>query len=455
MTDAPYDLFVIGAGSGGTRAARRAAERGARVAIAEADRFGGTCVIRGCVPKKLLVYASGFSEALEAAGGFGWNIGTTSFDWSTLIANKDAEIARLEGLYREGLANAGVTIFEARAELAGPGKVRVAGHEGVLEARETLIATGGAPFVPEFPGREFVSTSNDAFGLSELPQRVVIVGGGYIACEFACIFRGLGSEVVQLYRGPLFLRGFDEDLRNYAARELRRQGIDLRFGTEVAEVRRANDGVLQVRDTAGDTRMADFVLYATGRRPSTAGLGLAAAGVDLGRGGEIVVDEFSASSVPGIHAIGDVTDRLNQTPVAIREGEAFVQTVFGGNPTRPDHALVPLAVFTQPELSTVGLTEEEARRVAEVEIYRAEFRPLFETLAGVGAKTLMKLVVDRNSRRVLGVHVGGHGAAEMVQCLAIAVKMGATKEDFDRTCALHPTSAEELVTMRTPVGTTG
>ncbi len=444
-----YDLFVIGGGSGGVRAARRAAESGARVGIAEESRFGGTCVIRGCIPKKLLVYASGFSEAFEASRGFGWRTEGIGFDWPTLIARKDAEIARLESLYRTGLASAGVEIFETRARLDGPGRVQVEDGRS-LEARHVLVATGGRPFVPEFPGREHAAISDSAFDLPVLPRRVLVIGGGYIACEFACIFCGLGVEVVQIYRGPLFLRGFDDDLRAYTAREMRRKGVDLRFETEIEELRRKGDGFEAVL-TGGAVERADFVLAATGRWPNTAGLGLEEAGVRLGRNGAIPVDAFSATCVPGIHAVGDVTDRVNLTPVAIREGEAFVRTVFGGVPTEVDHALIPHAVFTQPELGSVGLSEADARARGGVEIYRTEFRPLLQTLGGSEEKTLMKLVVDRDTRRVLGVHIGGHGAAEMVQCLAVAVKMGATKEDFDRTCALHPTSAEELVTLREPV----
>ena len=444
------DLFVIGGGSGGVRAARRAAEAGARVALAEEYRLGGTCVIRGCVPKKLLVHAASFPGAFDSAAGFGWDLGPRRFDWGRLIANKDREIARLEGLYRAGLDRAGVAVHAGRARIAGPGRVRVDGVADEIPARHILVATGGAPFVPAIPGAELAITSNEAFHLPELPRRIVVVGGGYIACEFACIFRGLGAEVRLLYRGSRVLRGFDEDLCKFVTRGMEQQGITVATGADVAGLRRT-DGGIAVRLAAGGEHEADLVLYATGRRPNTAGLGLAAAGVELGRRGEIRVDEVSASTVAGIHAVGDVTDRINQTPVAIREAEAFVATVFAATPTRPDHAVVPLAVFTRPELATVGATEAEARAREEVRIYRTEFSPLSAALGGGSTRILMKLVVSAASGRVLGVHLGGPGSAELIQCLAIAVKMGATKDDFDRVCAVHPTAAEEIVTLRETV----
>lgn len=419
------------------------------MAIAEQDRFGGTCVIRGCIPKKLLVYASGIADTLEAGAGYGWRIEGAEFDWARFIASKNREIARLEAIYRAGLENAGVTILDSRAQVRGPHDIETDSGRR-LSARYLLVATGGRPHVPDVPGRELVSVSDDFFELPARPARALIVGGGYIACEFACILAGLGAQVVQVYRGELILRGFDRGLREYAAREMRRQSVDLRFETEVVRVCR-KDNKLAVELTAGRLDDLDLVLYATGRRPATVGIGLPEAGVELGRQGEVLVDEYSQSSVPSIYAIGDATNRLNQTPVAIREGEAFVRTVFRGEPTQPDHALVPLAVFTRPELATVGLGEEEARRCAEVEIYRSEFRPLFHTLSGIDEKAMVKLIVDRSTRRILGAHVGGYGAAEMMQCLAIAIRMGATKEDFDSTVALHPTTAEEIVTLREPV----
>ncbi len=453
MTGEHFDLFVIGGGSGGVRAARRAAEAGARVALAEEYRFGGTCVIRGCVPKKLLVYASSFPGYFEASAGFGWNVGERSFDWSRLIANKDREIARLEGIYRAGLERAGVHVLASRATVAGPGRIRIQETKEEIRTRHILVATGGTPFVPEFPGHELAITSNEAFHLSELPSRVLVVGGGYIACEFACIFRGLGAEVRQVYRGPMILRGFDDDLREFLTRGMERQGIVVETETDVVRIDR-RDGALSVTLRNGEERLADVVMYATGRLPNSSGLGLESAGVDLGRKGEVVVDAFSRSSVPGIHAVGDVTDRINQTPVAIREAEAFAATVFRDQPTQPDHALVPLAVFTRPELATVGMTETGARERGEVLVYRAEFPPLSAALGGGNARILMKLVVDKPSRRILGIHLGGAGSAEMIQCLAIPLKMGATKDDFDRVCAVHPTAAEEIVTLREPVANT-
>ena len=450
MSEEHFDLFVIGGGSGGVRAARRVAETGARVALAEEYRFGGTCVIRGCVPKKLLVYASSFPGQFEAAAGFGWDVEPRGFDWTRLIANKDREIARLEGVYRNGLERAGVEVFEARATVAGPERLRIEGAEEQVSARHILVATGGAPFIPDIPGAELAITSNEAFHLPELPKRVLIVGGGYIACEFACIFRGLGAEVRQVYRGPMILRGFDDDLRRFLTRGMESQGIVIETEADVVEIGKS-DGALSVTMKNGEERSADAVMYATGRQPNTGGLGLEEAGVELGRKGQVQVNAFSESSVPGIHAVGDVTDRINQTPVAIREAEAFAATVFRDTPTEADHALVPLAVFTRPELATVGMTEAAARDQGDVLIYRAEFPPLSAALGGGSARILMKLVVEKRTRRVLGVHLGGPGSAELIQCLAIPVKMGATKDDFDRVCAVHPTAAEEIVTLREPV----
>jgi glutathione reductase (NADPH) len=450
MADFDYDLFVIGGGSGGVRAARMAAQHGARVALAEEYRFGGTCVIRGCVPKKLLVYASAFAEHFEDAAGYGWTVGETRHDWARLIAGKDAEIARLEEIYRANLGKAGVEVFHSRATLADQHTVTLATHGHRIRAKHILIATGGTPFVPDFPGSHHAITSNEVFDLPALPERAVIVGGGYIACEFAGILNGLGAHVTQVYRGHRILRGFDEDLREEVSGQMRGRGIDLRTEEDVAAIE-GGQGDCRVTLASGETLQAGIVLYATGRVPNTAGLGLEAAGVALGERGAVKVDDFSRTSVPSIYAVGDVTDRVQLTPVAIREGAAFADTVFAGQPTKPDHALVPSAVFTQPEIGTVGPTEAEARAAHDVEIYRARFRPMHAILPGREERTLMKLIVERGSRRVLAVHILGHGAAEMIQAVGIAVKMGATKEDFDRTVAVHPTAAEELVTMREPV----
>ena len=451
MATFDYDLFVIGAGSGGVRAARMSAEAGATVAIAEEYRFGGTCVIRGCVPKKLMVYASSYSEHFEDAKGFGWTVGETRFDWPSLISAKDREIGRLEEIYARNLDRAGVEIFRSRATVTGPHSVRLEtrGHE--IRARHILVATGATPFVPDFPGSHHAITSNELFDLGHLPERTVIVGGGYIACEFAGILNGLGSKVTQVYRGAQILRGFDDEVRDHVAGEMRTKGIEILTETDVAEIADMPGG-REVRMKDGRRVPADCVLYATGRVPHTAGLGLEDAGVELAENGAVLVDAFSQSSVPSIHAVGDVTDRLALTPVAIREGAAFADTVFRGQPTAADHALVPTAVFTQPEIGTVGLTEAEAREGEEdIEIYRTAFRPMNTILAGREERMLMKLVVGAASRRVLGLHIVGHGAGEMIQLAGVAVKMGATKEDFDRTVAVHPTAAEELVTMKTPV----
>jgi glutathione reductase (NADPH) len=445
-----YDLFVIGGGSGGVRAGRMAARYGARVGVAEEHRFGGTCVIRGCVPKKLMVYASSFREAFEDAAGFGWTVGETRFDWSRFIAAKDAEIARLEGIYARNLDLAGAELHRCRAELTSPHSVRLTSHGHEVTAKHILIATGGTPFVPDFPGSHHAITSDEIFELPHLPERVVIVGGGYIACEFAGILNGMGAQVTQLYRGRQILRGFDDDLRDHVAVEMRRKGVNLLIEAGVERIDREG-GALRLTAVGGDVVEADCVLYATGRVPNTQGLGLEKAGVPLGPRGEVIVDRWSQTAVPSVYAVGDVTDRLALTPVAIREGAAFAETVFNANPTAADHSDVATAVFTQPEMGTVGLTEAQAREEGEVEIYRAAFRPMLHTLSGRDEKMLMKLVVAKEGRRVLGVHVVGHAAGEMIQLAGVALKMGATKEDFDRTVAVHPTAAEELVTMRDPV----
>jgi glutathione reductase (NADPH) len=448
MMSFDFDLFVIGGGSGGVRAARVAAEAGARVGLAEEYRYGGTCVIRGCVPKKLMVYASAFDSAFRDAAGYGWTVGQPSFDWPTFIAAKDAEISRLESVYHDGLRRAGVELFAARATVRDPHRVRLAtGAE--YSAKHLLIATGARPVLPDIPGAELGITSNEMFQLAEQPKRMVVVGGGYVACEFAGIMNGLGTRVTMLYRGDQILRGFDDDVRDHVAEAMRARGVVIEIQRDVARVDRA-DGELQVTLDNGETHRCEQVLFATGRNPHTAGLGLEELGVGIAANGAVQVDAWSQTRVPSIFAVGDVTDRAALTPVAIHEGQAFADTVFGAAAAKPDHRLIPTAVFTQPEVGTVGATEAEARSEGPVEVYRSDFRPMLYTMSGRAERMLMKLVVAADSRRVLGVHVVGQGAAELVQLAAIALKMGATKEDFDRTMAVHPTAAEELVTMRSP-----
>ena len=445
-----YDLFVIGGGSGGVRAARIAAgDYGAKVGLAEEYRMGGTCVIRGCVPKKLMVFASAFPEAMADARAYGWDVVTQGFDWTAFRTKLDAELDRLEGAYRSGLTTAGVTIHDTRAVLEDAHTVRLATGEA-FRAKHILIATGGAPFVPEIEGGATLLTSNDIFRLDALPKSVLIVGGGFIACEFACILNGLGVEVTQFYRGAQILRGFDDEARGHIAELMREGGVNLHVGTDVIEARDVAGGV-RVTSTDGREAVFEKVVYATGRKPNTAGLGLAGLGVKLGRQGEIIVDEWSQTAVPSIYAVGDVTDRINLTPVAIREGHAFADTVFGAKPTKADHDLVASAVYTQPELGTVGLTEEAARDERPIEVYATSFRPMKSAFAGRPDRVMMKLIVCAETRKVLGCHIVAPEAGEMIQLAAIAIKMGATKEDFDRTVAVHPTMAEELVTMRKPV----
>ncbi len=449
MSGFDFDLFVIGAGSGGVRAGRVAAEAGARVGVAEEYRYGGTCVIRGCVPKKLMVYASGFSDAFEDARGFGWEVGPTRFDWARFIAAKDVEIGRLEGVYRTALTRAGAVPYPARATILDPHRVRLAtGAE--FSAKHILIATGGRPIVPDIPGAEHGVTSNEMFGLPSQPARMMIVGGGYVACEFAGIMNGLGTKVRQIYRGTQILRGFDDDLRDHVADAMRARGVALEVGRDVSRIDRDGDAFRVTLDN-GAVETVDLVMFATGRAPNTEGLGLEDLGVRLRAGGAIEVDAWSQTAVPSIFAVGDVTARAQLTPAAIREGQAFADTIFGGRPTRPDHSLIPTAVFTQPEIGTVGLSEAEARERGPVAIYRATFRPMLNILAGRDERMLMKLVVDATSRKVLGCHVVGHAAGEMIQLAAVAIGMGATKEDFDSTMPVHPTAAEELVTMRSAV----
>ncbi len=445
-----YDLFVIGGGSGGVRAARLTAADGHRVAVAEEYRMGGTCVIRGCVPKKLMVIASSFSTAFRDAEGFGWALpAEPEFSWPRLMTAIHAEVTRLEGLYTRNLENAGGEIFKARATVADPHTVELADGRR-FTAKHILIATGGAPFVPDIPGAEHAITSNEFFLLEEMPRRVLVVGGGYIACEFAGILNGLGAEVTQYYRGAQILRGFDDEVRGHVAEEMIARGVNIHVGTDVASIEKTDHG-LRVTCTNGTLTVVDTVIYATGRRPATAGLGLEEAGVRLGRYGAVEVDRWGRTSVPSIYAVGDVTDRVALTPVAIREGVAFHETVFRGNPTAPDHALIPTAVFTQPEVGTVGLTEEQAREQEEIEVYRSAFRPMAHILADRDERMMFKLIVSAKTRRVLGCHIVGPGAGEMIQIVGIPVKMGATKEDFDRTVAVHPTAAEELVLMKEPV----
>ncbi|WP_026608167.1 glutathione-disulfide reductase [Methylocapsa acidiphila] len=450
MSDFDVDLFVIGAGSGGVRAARIAAGYGAKVVVAEEFRVGGTCVIRGCVPKKLMVYASRFADDFVDAAGFGWSLSPPQFDWAKLVAAKEKEISRLSAIYRANLDKAGVAILDSRAEVLDPHTVRIVAEDRLMRARYILVATGGAPVLePDVPGREHAITSNEIFDLAELPKRLVIVGGGYIAVEFASIFARLGTKVTLALRGDNVLRGFDEDMRVGVRDALRHAGVDFKFGMLPMGIEK-NDKGFGVSLTKGEFIEADQVMIATGRRPHTHGLGLEKAGVALDRVGAVEVDAFSKSNVESIYAVGDVTNRVALTPVAIREGHAFADTVFGGKPTAVSHANIPTAVFTTPELGTVGLTEAEAREACDcVDIYEASFRPLKATLSGRADKTLMKIVVDGLTDRVLGVHVLGDDAGEMAQLLGIAVNLGAKKADFDATMAVHPTSAEELVTMRT------
>jgi glutathione reductase (NADPH) len=451
MAEFDVDLFVIGGGSGGVRAARIAAGHGARVIVAEEYRMGGTCVIRGCVPKKLLVYASHIHHEIEDAAGFGWTIPSATFDWPTLIASKDREIARLEAAYTSNVEKSGARIVKTRAVFEDAHTLRLGTGEAV-RSKYVLIATGGVPnHGVAIPGIEHVISSNEAFHLTALPKRIVIQGGGYIALEFACIFAGFGSDVTLIYRGDNVLRGFDEDVRSHVRSEMEKDGITIRTGCTVNKVdKHGNEFTSHLSD--GSSIASDQVMFAIGRHPNVGGLGLEKAGVAINPGnGGIAVDGFSRTSVQNIYAIGDVTHRINLTPVAIREGHAFADTVFGKRPVQVDHAGTPTAVFSQPEVGTVGLTETQARaQFSHVDIYKANFKPIKATLSGRGTQVLMKLVVDATTDRVVGCHIVGDGAAEMVQILGIAVKMKATKADFDSTMALHPTAAEELVTMRTP-----
>ena len=454
--DFDYDLFVIGGGSGGVRAARVAAgEYGAKVALAEDDRYGGTCVIRGCVPKKLMVFASSYSDLVQEAQAYGWDLKQGPFDWPRFQGHLHKELDRLEGVYRKLLSGAGVETFDQRATITDAHTVALA-DGSTKSAKHILVATGGHPVRPEMPNAALGIVSDDLFDLPELPKSMLIIGGGYIACEFACIMNGLGVKVTQYYRGAQVLRGFDDEARGLIAESMIEDGIDLHLGTNIVEMARVGDaetGPIRVKSTNGSEKDFDMVLFATGREPSTKGMGLAEVGVALGRRGEIKVDEYSQTAVPSIYAIGDVTNRVNLTPVAIREGMAFTKTVFGGEPEPVDHKLIPSAIFTQPEMGTVGLSEEAAREQEEVEIYCTSFRPMQTAFANKPNRVLMKLVVSKATRVVLGCHIVAPNAGELIQLVGIAVKAKLTKEQFDATCAVHPTMSEELVTMRTPMRT--
>ncbi len=455
-----FDLVVIGGGSGGVRAARIAAQHGARVALVEEYRLGGTCVIRGCVPKKLMVYASRFAQEFAEAEGFGWSVGPTRFDWPTLKARRDQEVARLEGVYRSNLVGAGVTLFEGRAVMQDAHRVRLADGR-LLQATTVLIATGARPEAgADIPGAELAIDSNGFFELEQLPRRVVVQGAGYIALELACLLRLLGAEVTVLVRGPRILRGFDDAMCAHLQQELLATGLQFAFGRELASLSRspanaqatgAGDSALQLVLDNGQTLVADCVLRAVGRSPNTAGLGLEAVGVQLDAKGAVQVDAQSRSSVAHIYAVGDVTNRVNLTPMAIREGHAFADSVFGKQLRTVDHTLVPSAVFTTPEAAMVGLTEAQALiQYPQLDVYRSTFRPMKATLSGHGARVFMQLLVDRASDRVLGFQMVGPDSGELVQLVAVTLQLGATKAAFDATLAVHPTAAEELVTMRTP-----
>ncbi|MFD0986835.1 glutathione-disulfide reductase [Methyloligella solikamskensis] len=447
MAEYDYDLFVIGAGSGGVRAARMASAYGAKVAISEEYRAGGTCVIRGCVPKKLLVYGSRYTKELEDAPAFGWTIGDISFDWPTLIGNVAAEVDRLNGVYTRILEQAGVTTMLTRATVEDPHTVKLADRDEPVTAERILVATGGHPVFPDIPGKEHFISSDDCFKLEALPESMAILGAGYIGLEFAAIFSALGVKVTVIYRGDQILRGFDNELRDILAESLRKQGIDIRVETNITEIEK-EDGGVRLQLTTGDSMKVETVMAATGRAPNTEGLGLQKAGVELGWNGHVVVDEYSKTSVDSIYAVGDVTDRVNLTPVAIREATAFVDTVYCDNPTAVDYLNVPTAVFTTPEAAMVGCTEEDARERCQIDVFKTSFRPMKYSLPKGDEKMVVKLIVDAESDKVVGCHVLGPDAAEIVQTAAIAVTKGLTKADFDLTMALHPTAAEELVTLR-------
>ncbi|MEP3232829.1 MAG: glutathione-disulfide reductase [Hyphomicrobiales bacterium] len=451
MADYDYDLFVIGAGSGGVRAARIASTHGAKVAVAEEYRVGGTCVIRGCVPKKLMVYASHFPEYFEDAEGYGWSKPESSFDWGKLIANKDAEIDRLNGIYIKNLAGSGVEIFDSRAELVDAHTVNLVGLGKTVTAERILVATGGTPRMPSgIKGIEHTISSNEVFHLDEMPKRVIVSGGGYIAVEFASIFNGLGAETHLIYRGDQILRGFDNEVRQFLFDEMTKKGVNIILNDSIEAVDKQADG-LHISTTDGKNMVVDQAMLALGRVPAIEGLGLDKAGVKLNKGGAIEVDSYSQTNVESIYAVGDVTDRVNLTPVAIREGHAFADTVYGGKDITVDHSDIATAVFSQPEIGTIGLSQEEAEaEYGDIDIYSSSFRPMKNILPGRDEKMLMKLIVDAASDKVLGCHIVGPDSGEMSQLVGVAVKMGATKADFDNTMAVHPTASEELVTMRSP-----
>lgn len=452
--DAPfdYDLFVIGGGSGGVRAARIASLHGAHVGLAEEYRYGGTCVIRGCVPKKLLVYASHFPEVFEDAKGFGWSVGETSFNWRTMIDRKDTEIDRLDEIYRSNLDRAGVHLHKSRAVIEGPNTVRLLAEERTIRAKYILVATGATPVIDtKIPGHEHVITSNEAFHLDALPQSVVIAGAGYIAIEFAGIFNGLGVDTTVIYRRSQILRGFDDDLRDHLHGEMVKKGVKFVFDDVFTGITKRDDGKLVATTTASGDLVTDQIMFAIGRAPNTQGLGLETAGIETSHIGAIPVAADSQTSCPSIYAVGDVTNRANLTPVAIREGHAFADSVFGNDPRTVDHSLIPTAVFSQPELGTIGMSEEQARKACpNLDIYKTDFRAMKHAFPGRDERMFMKILVNADNDKVLGVHLAGGSMGEVIQAVGIAVGMGATKADFDRTIAVHPTAAEELVTMRTP-----
>ena len=448
-----YDLFVIGGGSGGVRAARLTAADGFKVAMAEEFRMGGTCVIRGCVPKKLMVFASSFNGAMQDAEQYGWSIEKGAFDWAHFQAKMKAELTRLEGIYTRNAGNAGVEILHQRARVKDAHTVCLAdGRE--VSAKHILIAVGGTPFMPkDLPGIEHAITSNEIFDLEQLPKRIAVVGGGYIACEFACIMNGLGSEVVHIHRGETILRGFDSEAASLIGDMIVHQGIDLRLNTDIEKIEKLPNGEIAITTKSGDVITVDQVLFATGRMPKTQDLGLENIGLELAKNGAVPVNEYGQTAVPSVYAVGDVTDRLQLTPVAIREAVAFHETVFKGNPSTPDHVLVPSAVFTQPEYGVVGLSEEDARKQGPIEVYGATFRPMQNSFIDKDQKVLFKLVVCATSQKILGCHIVAPNAGEMIQFAGICVKMGATKADFDATVAVHPTMAEEIVLLKTPLRT--
>lgn len=450
MSEYDYDLFVIGAGSGGVRAARMSASMGARVAIAEDRDLGGTCVNVGCVPKKLMVYAAHFKEEFEEAEGFGWSVGPRDFSWSKLIENKNTEISRLNGIYGSLLNNAGVELFEARAKITGPHAIEVGGK--TVTAERILVAVGGWPTMPDEPGNEHMISSNEFFFLDDLPKRVIVGGGGYIAVELAGVLNGLGAQVTQLYRGPMFLRGFDDDVRTFLAAEIRKKGIDLRMNTIIERVDKNDDGTLTATLSDGTVMEADAILMAIGRTPKTANLGLEEVGVALSDKGAIKVNDDFQTNVPSIYALGDVIDRVALTPVAIAEGMVFAHNNYGQGGRAMDYRDIATAVFSQPPVGTIGLTEAEAHeKYGEIDVYKSDFRPMKHTLSGSDERSLMKLIVDRESDRVVGLHMVGPDAGEIAQGFGVAFKAGATKADFDDTVGIHPTAAEEFTTMREPV----